>query len=706
MDKKRLAETVEKARNGDKKAFETLYGEYHDKLYFFVLKNVKNKETAEDITHETFLRSMEKISELEKPDTYGSWLHSIAYNKCRDHFRKESQNAYFNSDEELESAIEDVHINEPIMLPDDYAVNKDLKRQLKKVIDELKPDMKSAVILYYYNNMSVEEVARTLKIKENAAKQKLFQARKKLKKKIDKLTESGASLCAVPVGAMLRRTISPKYAETAVKSGGSAVSSYAMTAKVVGITAAAVIAVGVPISLALLKNNDPGHFGNQREENSSGISSSCPDSETSIISIDDTSETDIQTSHISDDSAESTDSVSQKDNSQSVMIGDNSDNSANGGGTGNNTGDSPASTDIKSLTGEKLLSMSLSDVLSLGDNDYEMIYPTGVQNGNRSMYQCAKFPEYCFRSRVWDNEQQDYVYAPEQKINFVNLYEGAKISDDITVGMTYNELKEIFGKETEIFRTNTDLEYASAINVNGRLWIVGYDLTDEQKNMIWERIKEQYKAEYENGLSMWELGVDISDINPVSRVAVCDMDRGSGPSLTGEKLLSMTVDKALEFCGNDYDFVYEQAVQEVKPKLYKCSDFPEYCFRPKGYDAEHINVVNLYKGAYINNNIYVGMNYNQLSQMSSDISGFKRLQGGVGAEITVNGIKWDIYFDYTDEQYKEMEKRASADGKSFPADAEIDVSDMGMELVSRLAVYSNPDVSENYDDPATPLGYY
>ena len=105
MNKSELVRTVQNAQKGDNAAFEALYSEFYDKLYFFVLKNVGRKEAAEDITQDTFLKSMEKIRDLDKPETYSSWLHSIAFNKCKDLFRAENRNTYFDSDEEQEAAF-------------------------------------------------------------------------------------------------------------------------------------------------------------------------------------------------------------------------------------------------------------------------------------------------------------------------------------------------------------------------------------------------------------------------------------------------------------------------------------------------------------------------------------------------------------------------------------------------------------------------
>ena len=521
MNKEKISEAVERAKNGDKEAFEILYNEFHDKLYFFILKNVKNKEAAEDITQETFLKSMEKISTLEKTENYGTWLHNIAYNKCMDFFRSEKNKSYFDNDEEYETALEDVSLNEPVMLPDDYAINKERQNQLKAVIDELKPDVKSAIILYYYDNLSVKEVAKTLGIKENAAKQKLFAARKKIKQKIDKLVEKGAVLCAVPIGNMLENTISPEYAEASVSSSSAALSSSSLTAKVVGISAAAVIVVGIPVGLGVYKHNNMSNFGDYTDSSSSvvnnseyvlDVSSSVNESAKEVITSSDSSEAksvsvdSVQDSESNDPNANIKIS-STKNNVQNESQADSRQDS--------DTDDSEGTVDI---TVDKLLSMTVKEALELGGNDYEMVYPTGVQEGTKNVYKCAKFPQYCFKEASGANPDDPNIM--NEKIGFLNLYEGSYINDKVYVGMTYNELAEAIGEKPQVQMTGDDIGYASLITLDGRKWEIGYDITEEQKNEIWKRISEQAPDSESFELSPYSYSVTIEDINPTVRVAV------------------------------------------------------------------------------------------------------------------------------------------------------------------------------------------
>ena len=274
MKKSELIGLVEQMQDGSRDAFEKLYEEYYDRLYFFVLKNVGNKEAAEDITQDVFMKSMEKIQTLENPENYVTWLHTIAYRMCTDLFRSRRRDAYFDTDEEMEDAMENHSLNEPIMVPEDYATDKDTARQLKAMIDSLKPDMKSALILYYYNDMSLTDISKTMGISETNVKQKLFRARKKLKEKIEQLGGKGIMMVAVPMDEMLHRTVSPKYAASvAAKSGTAAVGTGLAAGKVAGIAAAAVMAVGIPVALGNIGKDKHDLKGDMQLYDSSAASS-------------------------------------------------------------------------------------------------------------------------------------------------------------------------------------------------------------------------------------------------------------------------------------------------------------------------------------------------------------------------------------------------------------------------------------------------
>ncbi|WP_028511290.1 sigma-70 family RNA polymerase sigma factor [Ruminococcus sp. NK3A76] len=260
MNKTEISALAKKAQKGDKVAFETLYREFHEKVFFFAKRNVKNADAAQDIASETFAAAFENISKLRSGESFIGWLYSIAYSKCVKSIKDSSGSEHFEDDEQMERTLADAALNEPIMLPEDYAVNKDTKEKLKAVIDGLPADQRSAVILYYFEDMSVAEVAGSLGTNENNAKQKLYKARKTIRKRIEKLFGSGM-LAAFPINSLLSDTADASYAKAAA-SGAARLAGKSIAVKLVTAGAVAVAAFGVPLALGRLDNN----MGNYRPE--------------------------------------------------------------------------------------------------------------------------------------------------------------------------------------------------------------------------------------------------------------------------------------------------------------------------------------------------------------------------------------------------------------------------------------------------------
>ena len=232
MNKNDISAYAAKAKNGDKEAFEKLYREFYAKVYYFAKQNTGDADAAEDITAETFTLAMENIGTLRSEESFVGWLYCIAYHKCSDHLKKLTLDR-----KQLEQTAGIAALSEPLMLPDDYAINAQTREQLRAVINSLPTDMRSAVILYYYDGLSVGEVAEVIGTNPNNAKQKLFSARKKIKKQIEKLIGKGSLFSAVPLSAVLANL------EGAGLLSGAAVG----TAAAVGAAA-----VGVPVALSRL----------------------------------------------------------------------------------------------------------------------------------------------------------------------------------------------------------------------------------------------------------------------------------------------------------------------------------------------------------------------------------------------------------------------------------------------------------------------
>ena len=265
-----LKRNIAAARSGDIKAFESIYNIYRDRLFFFAKKLTGSRECAEDIVSETFITAMERIGTLREEESFGGWLYSVCYHKCMDQLKSRAVSLPLEENSEVIAGL-----NEPVMLPEDFAVNDQIKSTLRSIVDGLSPEARTAVILYYYEEMSLSQIAETTGTTENAAKQKLFRARQVIKGQIEKLIGKGALFAAFPLGAVLNNTAElADKAPAAAEAAGAAKLSTGLAVKVAAFGAAALIGIGVPYGLSRLGSGG----GYNPEESSITTENSLPES--------------------------------------------------------------------------------------------------------------------------------------------------------------------------------------------------------------------------------------------------------------------------------------------------------------------------------------------------------------------------------------------------------------------------------------------
>lgn len=169
------------AKNGNTKSFEKLYKLYYDKIYALALTIIKNASDAEDVLQITFVKAWQNIEKLDNPSAFNTWLQRITINQCNSILRGSKQE-YFIDDEGDNGEL--LQIESDLLLPEQYAERADLSIRLKAIIDELSVVQRETILLYYYNDMSIEEIAQTMDCSEGTVKSRLFLARKAIKTEI------------------------------------------------------------------------------------------------------------------------------------------------------------------------------------------------------------------------------------------------------------------------------------------------------------------------------------------------------------------------------------------------------------------------------------------------------------------------------------------------------------------------------------------
>lgn len=184
MEREKLIETVNNAQSGDQQAVSLLFNHYYDSVYQFALKTVKDPEIAADVTQESFIEVINTLGTLREPAAFPIWLRKITYHQCTRFFKK-IKDITVAEDEDGNTVFDDLEEDHTDFIPEAALDRKDLQDTLHQILDELPEDMRSIVVLYYYDELSYREISEITGLPEVAIKRKLFTARKKLKNSVE-----------------------------------------------------------------------------------------------------------------------------------------------------------------------------------------------------------------------------------------------------------------------------------------------------------------------------------------------------------------------------------------------------------------------------------------------------------------------------------------------------------------------------------------
>ena len=163
---------IGQAKEGDRGAFEALMRAYSGFVYSLAFRMLGGRADAEDVFQETFFRAWSHLNSFRSGGNFTHWIKRIATNLCIDRLKaRKRQHAYENAQvEEVGSWQEEEQHPEEREHP-----------MVNQLLAQLPSNHRAAVVLFYLEDRSVEEVARTLRQKPGTVKVWLFRARQKMK---------------------------------------------------------------------------------------------------------------------------------------------------------------------------------------------------------------------------------------------------------------------------------------------------------------------------------------------------------------------------------------------------------------------------------------------------------------------------------------------------------------------------------------------
>lgn len=195
---------VTRFKNGDQKAFNDLYSITHNRIYFIALKELNNHDDALEAVQETYLSVYQSIDKLKNPEFFQPWLSKIVYNKCMDILRKK-KDILMNDRDEAEGSDFFDEIEEPgdELIPHEALDRTETRDMIMALIDKLSYAQRMTVLLYYYQNLSIEQIASIMQCPVPTVKSRLNYARQQIKTGVEGYEKQGIKLYGSAIGPIL-----------------------------------------------------------------------------------------------------------------------------------------------------------------------------------------------------------------------------------------------------------------------------------------------------------------------------------------------------------------------------------------------------------------------------------------------------------------------------------------------------------------------
>lgn len=194
MEKEQLIELVKKSQSGDQNAIEKLLQYAHTSVSYQCRKMLKNEQDAEDMTQEVLVTIYTKLDTLQDPAAFWKWANQITATRCINALNRTHVEYQFAEDEDGHSILDNLEDLDEQVIPDKVIDNTETARMIEEIVEGLPDAQRAATLMFYYDEMSVKEIALTMKVSENTIKSRLNYARKAIKEKVLDYEKQGVKL--------------------------------------------------------------------------------------------------------------------------------------------------------------------------------------------------------------------------------------------------------------------------------------------------------------------------------------------------------------------------------------------------------------------------------------------------------------------------------------------------------------------------------
>ncbi len=180
---------IEKAKNGDKFAFQKLVLKY-DKLVLNIAYSYRNnKDDADDIYQEVFIRVYKGLKNFESRSKFTTWLYRITVNVCLEYKRKQKVHGHQSLNNNIKDDKNNYFENslKSNIKTDTQTLNNETSEVIKQEVNKLPKQLKMAFTLKHYQGLKIKDISKLMNCSEGTIKSYLFTSNKKLRKVLQPL---------------------------------------------------------------------------------------------------------------------------------------------------------------------------------------------------------------------------------------------------------------------------------------------------------------------------------------------------------------------------------------------------------------------------------------------------------------------------------------------------------------------------------------
>jgi RNA polymerase sigma-70 factor (ECF subfamily) len=183
------SDVVARAREGRESAFRELIGRYQRPVFSLIVRLVRDREQAEDLAQDTFIKVLNALDRYDPSYKFSSWIFKIAHNTALDHLRKKqpellSLDGSPHAATEAEAEASSFTAVSATETPEEFTASREMGEVIERAIGRLRPDYRTAILLWHVEGRPYEEIAQVMELPLGTVKTFIHRARNELRQEL------------------------------------------------------------------------------------------------------------------------------------------------------------------------------------------------------------------------------------------------------------------------------------------------------------------------------------------------------------------------------------------------------------------------------------------------------------------------------------------------------------------------------------------